>query len=426
MGKGFVIGFVGKPSSGKSTFFNAVTVGKEAKTAGHPFTTIKPNQGIAYYVVDCPCRRFGVQCKPYEGECHDGRRKVPVRLLDVAGLIPGAHEGLGIGNQFLDDLRHADVLVHIVDVSGKTNEKGEACESYDPSADHEWLLKELTMWIYTNLQKKMNSLRQVPLREMKSHLGSLLSGYGAPESLVAQLIDRLSAAIDPEARASSWSDADLQHVARQFVELRFPFVLALNKIDHAGGECLQNIVKISEIYDPSSIVVCSAVTECFLKKLKAQKYLVYTEGEGTFTSAQDLKEGGGLDQLKELPDERLAKRLEHVRDLVLFRYGNTGVHQAVARAVEKLDYFPVFPVRNLKTFSCGKDGGGDGGSFQTCVLVKRGTTVKGLARIVHPDIERFLLYGEAADGRRLSPQDEVRAEDNVLRLVTTRGDTPTD
>lgn len=53
-----------------------------------------------------------------------GKRSVPIELLDVAGLVPGAHEGKGLGNKFLDDLRHADALVHVVDVSGTTDAEG--------------------------------------------------------------------------------------------------------------------------------------------------------------------------------------------------------------------------------------------------------------------------------------------------------------
>ena len=49
---------------------------------------------------------------------------MPIELLDVAGLVPGAHEGKGLGNKFLDDLRHADALVHVVDVSGTTDAEG--------------------------------------------------------------------------------------------------------------------------------------------------------------------------------------------------------------------------------------------------------------------------------------------------------------
>lgn len=137
----------------------------------YPFTTIHPNEGVGVYLIPCPCaeygggsssqsrpsrqrplsffsalparrrpprwrgrprglgclslvRRYGTaRCQPVYGRCDGGIRAVPVRLLDVAGLIPGANEGRGLGCKFLDDLRCADVLLHVIDASGNTNEK---------------------------------------------------------------------------------------------------------------------------------------------------------------------------------------------------------------------------------------------------------------------------------------------------------------
>src|SRR3970040_2190760 len=117
-----LIGLVGKPSSGKSTFFKAATLA-EVDIAPYPFTTIKPNHGVGYVKVDCIDKEMGVQCQPAHGFCLKGQRFVPVELMDVAGLVPGASEGKGLGNQFLDDLNQADVLIHIIDIAGSTNEK---------------------------------------------------------------------------------------------------------------------------------------------------------------------------------------------------------------------------------------------------------------------------------------------------------------
>ncbi|TAL47942.1 hypothetical protein EPN87_01810, partial [archaeon] len=108
-----IIGLVGKPSSGKSSFFKAATM-IDVKISAVPFTTIEPNVGMAYVVVDCPEKEMGVKCNPRTGYCRDGKRFVPVKLVDVGGLIPGSHEGRGIGNKFLDDIRQASVLVQVV------------------------------------------------------------------------------------------------------------------------------------------------------------------------------------------------------------------------------------------------------------------------------------------------------------------------
>jgi len=149
-----LVGIVGKPSCGKSTFFKAATLA-EAEIANYPFTTIKANHGVGYVKVECADKDFNVQCNPRFGYCLNGIRFVPVDMLDVAGLVPGAHKGLGRGNEFLDDLNQANVLIHVIDVSGSTNEKGEPVEalSYDPAEDIKFLEIELDMWYLRNLTK---------------------------------------------------------------------------------------------------------------------------------------------------------------------------------------------------------------------------------------------------------------------------------
>src|SRR3989338_5626200 len=138
-----LIGVVGKANVGKSTFFKAATLA-EVEIANYPFATIKPNHGTGYVRVDCAEKFFNVKCNPRFGYCIEGIRFVPVDMLDVAGLVPGAHEGKGMGNQFLDDLRQADALIHVVDVAGTTNEKGEPITpgSYDPADDIKFLEEE--------------------------------------------------------------------------------------------------------------------------------------------------------------------------------------------------------------------------------------------------------------------------------------------
>ncbi|KAJ3101915.1 hypothetical protein HDU97_000956 [Phlyctochytrium planicorne] len=150
MPRDIIIAFVGKPSAGKSSFLNAVS-DAAAKVGNFPFTTIKPNHGVAYVTVDCPCKKYDKedQCAPKHGKCEKGTRHVPIKMLDVAGLVPGAHRGevtdmfKGLGNQFLDDLRTADMLVHIVDVSGTTDAAGKVTQGYDPINDIDWLRSEI-------------------------------------------------------------------------------------------------------------------------------------------------------------------------------------------------------------------------------------------------------------------------------------------
>ena len=149
-----LVGIVGKPNVGKSTFYKAATLA-EAEIANYPFATIKPNEGVGYVRLPCADKDFNTQCNPRTGFCVNHFRFVPIQLLDVAGLVAGAHEGKGMGNQFLDDLRQADVLIHVIDVAGSTNDKGEpiVVGGHDPAVDVRFLEVELDMW-YLGILKK--------------------------------------------------------------------------------------------------------------------------------------------------------------------------------------------------------------------------------------------------------------------------------
>src|SRR3989344_1881372 len=164
-----LIGIVGKPSCGKSTFFKAATLA-EVDIANYPFTTIKPNHAVGYVRVDCADKFFNVKCNPRFGYCLDNIRFAPVDLIDVAGLVPGAHKGLGMGSQFLDDLRQAHVLIHVIDVSGSINEKGESVDalSYDPAKDVEFLEYELDMWYLGILKKGWEKLTRLIVQEKQA------------------------------------------------------------------------------------------------------------------------------------------------------------------------------------------------------------------------------------------------------------------
>ncbi len=149
-----IVGIVGAPNKGKSTFFKSATLA-DAAIGNYPFTTIEPNEGIGYVRVPCIDKELNTQCTPREGFCVNHIRYVPIKLLDVAGLVPDAHKGKGMGNEFLDDLSQADVLIHVIDVSGSTNEKGEVVQalSHDPAGDIKFLEIELDMW-YLRILKK--------------------------------------------------------------------------------------------------------------------------------------------------------------------------------------------------------------------------------------------------------------------------------
>ncbi|MHA1224657.1 MAG: GTPase [Candidatus Heimdallarchaeaceae archaeon] len=149
-----LIGIVGKPSCGKSTFLNALTM-VDAKVGDYPFTTVEPNRGTAYVRSPCVCKKLEVTDNPKNSICRDGIRYLPVQILDVAGLVPGASKGRGLGNKFLDDLRQADVLIHVVDASGSLDAEGNVVDkgSWNPLDDIDFLEAEIDAWLYAIIQR---------------------------------------------------------------------------------------------------------------------------------------------------------------------------------------------------------------------------------------------------------------------------------
>ncbi|KAL2016219.1 hypothetical protein VTK56DRAFT_4050 [Thermocarpiscus australiensis] len=404
-----LIGLVGKPSAGKSSTLNSLT-DASSKVGNFPFTTIDPQRAIGYLQIDCACARYGLsdRCKPNYGSCVDGRRSVPIELLDVAGLVPGAHQGKGLGNKFLDDLRHADALIHVVDVSGTTDAEGKNTRGYDPSVDIAWLRSEIVAWIKGNLMEKWGSIKRRHVAVKATAVETLqnqFSGYGSTAAVVARTLDKLGLKEPLE----EWSEETIDRVVNAFTDEKFPTVIALNKIDHPDAD--KNIAKIAKMQDPNTIVLCSAISEIFLRKMAKQGYIRYTEGSEFVDTREDLiaagdPDGGGLKEL----DEKNRNRIENLKDMVLYRFGSTGVVQVLSKAAEILGLVPVFPVRNTTTF-----GSGTSESkyvFRDCVLVKKNSTVADVAKKVMGDAP--IAYVEGPGGIRIAEDQIVSVGKNDI------------
>lgn len=394
MARDTVIALVGKPSSGKSTTLNSLT-DANAKVGAFPFTTIDPNKATGYLEVECACSRFQVLhlCKPNYGYCRDGKRGVPIMLLDVAGLVPNAHLGRGLGNKFLGDLTEADCLIHIVDASGTTDAEGKATRGYDPLQDIEWLQDEIFQWILGNLMDKWGSVvrrhtatKSTTLETLRAQLG----GYSANKALIARALE-LVPHLPP---LQEWDHAKIEEVIRSFMKVKFPTVLALNKMDHPDAD--KNVSKIILKYPNSKCVLTSSITEVFLRKLAKQNYIKYDSGTEFIDTIDDLPDSG----LKPL-DDKLRNRIENIRDLVLYRFGSTGVIDLLKTAAGLLDLVPVYPVRNINSFT----GNSGDNVFRDCVLVKRGTTVISVARKIMGDVTIAAIEG--VGGTRIGEEDTI-------------------
>jgi len=362
-----IVGVVGKPSSGKSTLFKAMTLA-EVDIGPYPFVTIKPNSGVGYVRVDCVCKEFDAKCNPREGYRAGKFRFVPVQLIDVAGLVPGAHEGKGMGNQFLDDLRQANVLIHVVDCSGSTNEKGESVDtgSYDPANDIRFLEHELDMW-YLGIIKRgwAKFARQVMQERSDVHkaIGKQLSGMGVSEEMADDSINKLG--FDKE-KPDEWTDEQLMNMATDLRIRTKPMIIACNKIDVPGAP--QKYEKLKTQFPDHMLVACSAESELALKEAAKKEMIDYIPGEKSFAVENES-----------LFSDQQKKALDFIRINVLEKHG-TGVQQVVNAAVfELLKYIAIFPG------GVNKLADSNGNVLPDCFLMPPGTTALDFAYRLHTD-----------------------------------------
>ncbi len=374
-----LLGIIGKPSSGKSTFFKAATL-VDVKIASYPFTTIEPNQGIGYVRTPCACREFNVQCSPQDGFCIKGNRFIPVKLLDVAGLVPGASEGKGMGNKFLNDLVRADVLIHIVDLSGKTDAEGNPCSGYDPENDITWLENEIDKWFIDVLKRNLHKIRD----EKKAF--QVLSGLGIKEEHLKKAMDKHDI-------------FQTEEFAKELRKISKPIVIAGNKIDLP--EAQENFKRIEKSYE--NIVPCSAEAEIALRLAAEKGFIEYIPGDGDFEIKRNLS-----------PEQE--KALEYIRKNVLEKFGSTGVQSVINKAVfEVLGYIVVYPVENESKLSDSK-----GNVLPNAFLLPKGSTAKDLAYKVHTDIGEGFLYAVDVKTKKRVGAEYILNNGDVISIVSVK------
>lgn len=398
-----IIGVVGKSNTGKSTFFKATTLA-EVEIANYPFVTIKPNHGVGFIRIPCADKEFGVECKPRHGYCLEHNRFVPVELVDVAGLVPGAHEGKGMGNQFLNDLNQADALIHVIDVSGGTNEKGEPVEkgSYNPVEDIKFLEIELDHWYHDILKKGWGRLaRQIQQEhsQVQKVLAKQLSGMGVGEELMKQA---LKATELKDKTVIKWDDKDLFRLAGFLRKKTKPMIIAANKIDVPGAK--ENYDKLVKNFPDEIIVACSSESELALKEAHKHGMIRYIPGDNDFKIVDEAK-----------MNDKQKKGLEFLKNNFLKKFKGTGVQQVLNKAVfDLLRYIAVYPVANSKLTDK------DGNVLPDCFLVPKGTNALEFAYRVHTDIGNNFVKAIDLKTKQPVAKDAPLNNNDVIEIMTSK------
>ncbi len=397
-----IIGIVGKTNVGKSTLFAALTLAP-VTIANHPFTTINPNIGVGYVRKRCVHVELGLKnCNPRTGACIRGYRFIPVKLMDVAGLIPGASKGRGLGNKFMDDLRQADALIHVVDASGSTSLEGNPAKpcTHDPVEEARLIRREIDEWFISVVKRVWENKisRQIHMvNNPIEYIAQNLSGLSINKNHVLEAIRHAGL---EDKKPKSWSINDVIGFAKALRIISKPVIIAANKADLPCAE--ENIKRLKEEFGEEWVVPVSGLAEYILRKAALKKLIDYLPGDSDF---------------KIIDESRLTREQKHalelVRRKVLDKYGSTGVQELINRVVFKvLKLIVVYPVEDHNRYSDHY-----GNILPDAYLVPQGTTARELAYMIHTDLGKTFLYAINAKTKERVGEDYVLRDNDVIKIV---------
>ncbi|MDH3191609.1 MAG: redox-regulated ATPase YchF [Nitrosopumilus sp.] len=389
------IGLLGKANVGKSTFFSAATE-TPVPTGNFPFTTIEPNIGVAYVKSKCACIHFKIDHK--NDLCSGGTRFIPVKLIDVAGLVPGAHEGKGLGNQFLDDARQAEVLIHVVDIAGTTDIQGQPVPigSHDPLEDIEFVQEEFIQWFVDILKREWDKLtREIDQKRAKltDGIAKRFTGLGIKDYQVHEVLQKLGLI---SKNPKEWNDSDLLTFVKELRKSTKPIIIAANKAD-----LCKDLEIIKKISDP--VIPCSAETELLLRKASKAGIVNYESGDDKFS----VIEGKEI-----LPPQQ--KALDVVK-AVFSKIHTTGIQKILDTAVfDLLNFIVVYPVEDESKLT-----NKDGDVLPDAKLLPEGSTAKDLAGMIHADIAKGFLHAIDCKTKQRIGGDHKLKNGDVIKIVST-------
>ncbi len=389
-----LIGIIGAPNKGKSTLFSALTM-NDVAIADYPFTTIDPNSGIAYATHECAEMRLNVKCKARNSLCVNGTRRIPVNVIDVAGLVEGAHEGKGMGNQFLNDLAAADAFMLVVDASGRTDSAGGLAQHCSAVEDAEMILSELYQWLSGIITKHIQAMSKN--KDGVSALEAVLTGLKIPRSSIERAIGKCSLT----SSNISWSDGDALKFSKALLQEAKPVAIIANKID-VGGDATANVKALKDRFGEANVFECSAAIEMALRKASSAKVINYLPGSKSF---EVIGSNVSAEQ---------RKALDYMLSFLEGSDHGTGMQRALDSTVfNVLDNIVVYPVEDENKYT-----DHFGNVLPDAILLKKGSTALDLAVAIHTDLAKHMLYAVDAIRRMRIGKEQELHDGDVVKIVS--------
>ncbi len=388
-----LIGIIGAPNKGKSTLFSALT-STEVPIADYPFTTIDPNKGVCYATKECAEKKLNTKCNARNSLCTNGIRMLPTNIIDVAGLVEGAHSGKGMGNQFLNDLSAADAFMLVVDASGSTDKLGNRAEGSDPVEDIRMVIRELNQWLFGIIKRHMPTVSKS--RDPLEALGGVLSSIRAGKDDIAYCMEECSI---PGA-ATGWSDSEMLAFAESLLKKVKPIVIIANKADAPNAK--QNTERLVQAFPGMRVFECSAAIELALSRARSGKLIDYMPG------STDLKITDGS-----ISSEK-RKALEYMEKYIGSHSVGTGIQAALNSIVfDVLDNIVVYPVEDEHKYT-----DHFGNVLPDAVLLKRGSRAYDLAAKIHTELASKMIYAIDAVRKMRLGKEHVLNDNDVIRIVS--------
>ena len=395
------LGLIGKTNTGKTTFFNSATLSSE-EISSYPFTTKSPATGLAHAITLCVHPEFRVTDNPNNSKCVDGWRYTPIELIDLPGLIKDAWKGKGLGNQFLSIAAQSDALLHVVDASGGIDSTGKIAETGqgDPISDFADIEEELTMWFHKILEgnrEKVSKLLRSGI-DIQSGIAELYQGIGVTKDHVNESL--VNAGLSDK-DFDNFNMGDSKKFVSQLRKISKPTLIVANKIDVDGAD--KNFDRLRERYNDMIVIPASGDSEFSLRRAEQKGLIRYSPGSEQF---EILK--------SEELNQKQIDALDFIKKGIMGEYMRTGVQFAINIAVFKLlKMNSIYPVANEETLSDSK-----GRILPDLILLKDGSTIKDLAREIHTDLTKGLLYGKDLRYNLRLPVDYQLRDRDVVSIVS--------